>query len=194
MLPFSLQCVQCECRTQLCTFVPALCRMMGALRVAPAAAAARLSPEASPRPVQPGLSVGAATRAEWDAWELVDEEQAMQAEAGWRELLAEKRARRKSRNGELEVRHAAARMIQVSCCRQPVVRLRASSIVLVRLAAAAAAKRAVALAYCDVVQLHMACCTTATVTAVHATCRFSCTAWSVVCHACFSAGGFASAC
>jgi hypothetical protein len=39
--------------------------------------------------------------------------QVEQAEAGWRELLCEKRAKLRGRVTELDIKHAAARMIQV---------------------------------------------------------------------------------
>jgi hypothetical protein len=39
--------------------------------------------------------------------------QVQQAEAGWRELLYEKRAKLRGRVAELDIKHAAARMIQV---------------------------------------------------------------------------------
>jgi hypothetical protein len=45
--------------------------------------------------------------------ELVEEGQVEQAEAGWRELLYEQKARLRGRVTELDIRHAAARMIQV---------------------------------------------------------------------------------
>lgn len=94
----------------------ASCRLLGTLRAAPPAVAARLSPEASPRPYQPGLSLDAAARAAAESWqliELVEEGAVDQAEAGWRELLAEKRAKLRGRVTELDIQHAAARMIQV---------------------------------------------------------------------------------
>ncbi|KAF6252945.1 hypothetical protein COO60DRAFT_1643587 [Scenedesmus sp. NREL 46B-D3] len=91
-------------------------RLLGSLRAAPAAAAARLSPEASPRPHQPGLSLNAAERAAAEAWELVElvaEGEVQEAEAGWRDVLREKRAKLRGRVTELDIRHAAARIIQV---------------------------------------------------------------------------------
>ncbi|WIA19910.1 hypothetical protein OEZ85_005803 [Tetradesmus obliquus] len=92
-------------------------RLLGTLRAAPPAVAARLSPEASPRPYQPGLSLDAAARAAAESWqliELVEEGAVDQAEAGWRELLAEKRAKLRGRVTELDIKHAAARMIQAT--------------------------------------------------------------------------------
>jgi hypothetical protein len=51
--------------------------------------------------------------------ELAEEGVVQQAEAGWRELLCEKRAKLRGRVTELDMQHAAARMIQVGrmvCC------------------------------------------------------------------------------
>jgi len=91
---------------------PAVCclqtnRNVDRLQAAPAAAAAKLSPAALPRPEQPYLSADAATKAAHQAWQPEEA-------ATWRKVLTQKKTRQanKSQIEEAE-RERAASFIQV---------------------------------------------------------------------------------
>lgn len=83
------------------------------LQAGPAAAAAADSPAFLPRPRQQGLSLGAAACASQAAWQLAE-----QADTGWRQVLAARRARkRRWQHGDEQVlQQQAALLIQVRRC------------------------------------------------------------------------------